>query len=121
MFDIILKEGTCYSCKLEGDTFSDMTLMILIFEKRLDQFSTFFKRVNNIYNKHAPIKNLSTRKIKQFAKTWTTKMELITSIKVKNKLYVMGDSVKYTYYKNKITTVTRLSKQTYYANYFLVN
>ena len=27
----------------------------------------------------------------------------------------------YTYYRNKITTITRLSKQTYYANYFLVN
>ena len=38
-----------------------------------DLFSTFFKRVNNIVNKHAPIKNLSKRKIKQLAKPWITK------------------------------------------------
>ena len=85
-----------------------------------DLFSTFFKRVNNIVNKHAPIKNLSKHKIKQLAKPWITK-GLKTSIKVKNKLYVMGDSTQYTYYKNRITTVTRLSKQKYYANYFLAN
>ena len=34
------------------------------------------------------------------------------------KIYVIGDS---DYYRNKITTLTRLSKQIYYANYFLVN
>ena len=81
---------------------------------------TFFKRVNNIVNKHAPIKNLSKRKIKQLAKPWITK-GLKTSIKVKNKLYVMGDSTQYIYYRNRITTLTRLSKQKYYANYFLAN
>ena len=85
-----------------------------------DLFSTFFKRVNNIVNKHAPIKNLSKRKIKQLAKPWITK-GLKTSIKVKNKLYVMGDPTQYTYYRNRITTLTRLSKQKYYANYFLAN
>ena len=38
----------------------------------------------------APIKNLSKRKIKQLAKSWIIKGHR-TSLKVKNKLYVMCD------------------------------
>ena len=40
------------------------------------------------------------------------------SIRVKNKLYVSGDRAKYKMYRNKICTLTRISKQQYYTKFF---
>lgn len=74
-------------------------------------FSSFYKKFNKIVNKHAPLKTLSHRKIKQLSKPWITK-GLRTSIKVKNKLYESGDENKYKYYRNKICSLTCLSKKT---------
>ena len=45
-------------------------------------FSTFYRNFNKIVNKHAPIKTLSRRRIKQFSKHWITK-GIRTSIKEK--------------------------------------
>ena len=36
-------------------------------------FSTFYSKLNKILNKHAPIKTLSKRRIKQLSKPWITK------------------------------------------------
>ena len=80
-------------------------------------FSTFYRNFNNIINKHAPIKTLSQRRIKQFSKPWVTK-GIRTSMKEKNRLYKVGDQEKYKYYRNKICSLTRLSKKHYYCAFF---
>ena len=58
------------------------------------------------------MKTISNRKAKQLSKPWITKGIRI-SIKVKNKLYASGDTANYKIYRNKICTLTRLSKQQY--------
>ena len=68
-------------------------------------------------NKHAPMKTVSNRKTKQFSKPWIIK-GLRKSIRVKNKLYVSDDRVKYKMCRNKICTLTRISKQQYYTKFF---
>ena len=80
-------------------------------------FSTFYRNFNKIINKHAPIKTLSQRRIKQFSKPWITK-GIRTSIKEKNRLYQIGDQEKYKYYRNKICSLIRLSKKHYYCAFF---
>ena len=48
---------------------------------------------------------------------WITK-GLRKSIRVKNKLYASDDRVKYKMYRNRICTLTRISKQQYYTKFF---
>ena len=66
-------------------------------------FSSFYNKYNTIVNKHAPMKKLSNRKAKQLSKPWITS-GIRAAIKVKNKLYVFGDEVRYKQYRNKIYT-----------------
>ena len=80
-------------------------------------FSSFYNKFNKLINKHAPMKTISNRKAKQLSKPWIDKGIRI-SIKVKNKLYVSGDTANYKIYRNKICTLTRLSKQQYYSKFF---
>ena len=49
-------------------------------------FSTFYNHLNKLINKHAPVKSVSRRKIKQFSKPWITK-GLRKSVKMKNALF----------------------------------
>ena len=58
--------------------------------------------------------------MKQFSKPWITK-GIRASIKVKNRLYQIGDLDKYKYYRNKICSLTRLSKKRYYCDFFNEN
>ena len=83
-------------------------------------FTSFYKTVNKIVNKHAPIITFSKRKIKQFSKPWLTK-GLRISIQTKNRLYQSGDFEKYKYYRNNICTLIRLSKKSYYCELFKNN
>ena len=83
-------------------------------------FSTFYNKLNRIVNKHAPIKTISKRKAKQLNKPWITK-GLRVSIKKKNELFFSGDKSKYKIYRNKILTLSRLSKKLYYHDYFMTN
>ena len=76
-----------------------------------------FITFNKLVNKHAPMKTISNRKAKQLSKPWITKGIRI-SIKVKNKLYASGDTTNYKIYRNKICTLTRLSKQQYCSKLF---
>jgi hypothetical protein len=46
----------------------------------------FYNKLNKLTNKHAPLKLISKRKIKQSAKPWITK-GIKKSIKIKNKLF----------------------------------
>ena len=80
-------------------------------------FSKFFNSLNKIVNKHAPLRPLSKRKAKQFSKPWITK-GILKSIKVKNALFTSGNYEKYKHYRNKILTLTRCSKKSYYHSYF---
>ena len=63
------------------------------------------------------MKIISNRTAKQLSKPWITQ-GLRTSIKIKNKLYASGDISKYKTYRNKICSLTRISKQQYYCNFF---
>ena len=93
----------------------DWSCIIKTHANNVDElFSTFYRNFNKIVNKHAPIKTLSRRRIKQFSKPWITK-GIRTSIKEKNRLYQIGDQEKYKYYRNKICSLTRLSKKHYYC------
>ena len=80
-------------------------------------FSSFYNKFNKLVNNHAPMKIISNRKAKQLSKPWITQ-GLRTSIKIKNKLYASGDVSKYKTYRNKICSLTRISKQQYYFNFF---
>ena len=83
-------------------------------------FSSFYNKFSTIVNKHAPMKQLSSRKRKVLSKPWIT-TGLKVSIRMKNKLYPSGDEVRYKYYRNKISSLIRISKKNYYSDYFEAN
>ena len=80
-------------------------------------FSSFYSEFNKTVNKYAPMRKLSRRKAKQCSKPWITK-GIRTSIKIKNKLYLSGNDAKYKFYRNKICSLTRISKKQYFCEYF---
>ena len=80
-------------------------------------FSSFYKKINKIINKHAPLVKPSKRTIKNFSKSWITS-GLRKSIKIKNKLLMTGERAKYKLYRNRITNLTRLSKKLYFHSFF---
>ena len=83
-------------------------------------FSTFYSKFNKILNKHAPIKILSKRRIKQVSKPWITK-GMRAAIKTKNQLFYNGDNSKYKIYRNMLANLIRISKKNYYSSYFSEN
>ena len=83
-------------------------------------FSRFYKNINRLINKHAPLKDLSKRRLKLLTKPWLTK-GIRRSIRVKNNLFFNSNWNKYKQYRNKLTTLIRLSKQQYYQNFFNSN
>ena len=83
-------------------------------------FSFLFNKLNKTINKHAPLKPISKRKVKQLSKPWITK-GIRCSIKIKNSLFYSGDKDKYKLYRNKLLLLTRLSKKAYYHDYFTTN
>ena len=68
---------------------------------------SFYNKLNEIVNKHAPFKSISRRKAKCFSKPWIT-TGIRKSIQTKNKLLSEGNSATYKLYRNKILTLTRL-------------
>ena len=84
-------------------------------------FSSFYNKLKKLINKYAPFKILSKRKAKQFSKPWITK-GLRKCIKIKNRLFYSGDILKYIkLYRNRIVSLSRLSKRLYYEAYFTTN
>lgn len=71
-------------------------------------FSSFYNKLNKLVNKHAPRKKVTQRDIKKFSKPWITK-GIKKSIKEKNRLLSQGQRDKYKYYRNKISTLIRIS------------
>ena len=85
-------------------------------------FSSFYNKFNTIVNKHAPMIKLSSRKRKVLSKPWiTTGLMVSVRMNSKNKLYPSGDEVRYKYYRNKISSLIRISKKIYYSDYFEAN
>ena len=85
-----------------------------------ESFAQFYNKLNKLINKHAPLKTISRQQTKQFAKQANTN-GLRKSIKVKNSLFSSGDTAKYKQYRNKISSLTRLSKKLYYQAFFEAN
>ena len=83
-------------------------------------FSNFYNTLSVLVEKHAPMKTLSKRKLKQFSKPWIT-IGLKKSIKVKNSLFQSGNFAQYKLYRNKISALTRVSKENYYHAFFADN
>ena len=50
-------------------------------------FTTFYKKINSLVNKHAPTKTLSKRREKILSKPWITK-GIRTSIQIKNSIFL---------------------------------
>ena len=103
--------------RFSADAFKDVSSVnwnTLIGNKDNDvnkSFSSFFKKLNRIINKHAPVKSVTKRKLKQLHKPWITG-GLKTSIKMKNKLFLTNEHEKYKYYRNKLKILIRASKKT---------
>ena len=83
-------------------------------------FTSYFNKINRIINKHVPLKTISQQKAKQMLKPWITK-GILNSIRRKNQFYSSGENEKYKLYRNKIATLTRISKKLYFHKFFMHN
>ena len=83
-------------------------------------FSRFYKNINCLINKHAPLKDVPKQRLKLLTKPWLTK-GIRRSIHVKNNLFFNSNWNRYKQYRNKLTALIRLSKQKYYQNFFNSN
>ena len=94
-------------------------------------FNNFLNKVNNTIDKHLPYKKISNKEFKNEYKPWINK-EIIDLINKKNKLFNKyvncKDSVRknilfadYKLQKNRLLQTTRLSKNSFFQNYFTRN
>ena len=83
-------------------------------------FSYFYNTLLALVDKHAPLKTVSNRKLKQFSIPWIAS-GLRKSIKIKNSLLQSGDLLNYKIYRNKISSLTQRSKKNYYHAFFAEN
>ena len=83
-------------------------------------FFNFYNTLSVLVEKHAPMKTLSKRKLKQFSEPWIT-IGLKNSIRVKNSLFHSGNFAQYKLCRNKISALTRASKKNYYHAFFADN
>ena len=90
-------------------------------------FQSFYSKISEIVDKHAPVRQLTRKEVKSLAKPWVTE-GIKKSIKLKQKLYQnylkSGSSyylTKYRYYRNRISFLIKQSKQNYYYDYFKLN
>lgn len=90
-------------------------------------FGTFYSTATNIIDQHIPLRKLSKRESKLRRKPWITPA-LAISIGMKNKLfrkYVKTKNqhhhIRYKLYRNKLNHLIKLSKRSYYLDYFSAN
>ena len=94
-------------------------------------FETFVRLVNRILDKHVPTKIIEKKENKITSKPWVTR-GIKTSMKIRDKFYKQMIKTKskqqklskhnsYKKYRNKITELLRISRQTYYQKYFEKN
>ena len=88
----------------------------------------FVKKLNSLLDKHMPMKKITQKEFKRRYKPWITD-DILNKISKKNSLYkklIKAKSIEqkerleldHKTLKNEITNQTRLSKQSYYKNYF---
>ena len=87
-------------------------------------FNFFQKRYQAILNKHAPIQILTRKQLELELKPWITK-GILTSTRVKSKLYRLFKKTKksqyyhkFKFYRDTINSLIRKSKKQYYKKYF---
>ena len=92
-----------------------------------DIFDSFINKVTAIVDKFAPLKRLSNKQIKNFAKPWVT-VGIRKPIQIKNRLYKQYIRsrnpcmfVRYKLYRNLTNSLLRLSKKMYYSEYFKIH
>ena len=94
-------------------------------------FETFVRLVNRILDKDVPTKIIEKEENKITSKSWITR-SIKTSMKMRDKFYKQMIKTKskqqrlskhnsYKKYRNKITALLRIRKQTYYQKYFEKN
>ena len=111
-----------YSRYSETEFLHDLSQFDLIqtVSKNIDvnkSFSAFYNKLNNLLNKHAPLKPVSKRMIKRLSKPWITK-GIRKSIKIKNQLFTSGDTDACMTYRNKLLMLTRISKKNVFSQVF---
>ena len=79
-------------------------------------------KIQDITNKHAPLRNLTRKEMKLKTKPWLTK-GLLKSISIKNKLFKkcfkqkkVNLVSKHKLYLNKLTKLKQIAKKNYYTN-----
>lgn len=89
-----------------------------------DKYNSLHDTLESLFDKHAPLKTTSNKKLKQLQKPWITN-GILKSIKKKNLLYGKFMKTKenevykmYKYYRDKINHLIRKSKFDYFSNYF---
>ena len=91
-------------------------------------FDQFLKKINDILDKHAPLKYMSRIQQKNISKPWITK-GILKSIKIKNTLYNKFCRAKdnksksdlhskFKKYRNLTLTLSRKSKDSYFKCFF---
>ena len=118
-----IRDFSNFSAKLFNDELSktDWKISFQNNANDIDKiFSCFYKKFIGIANKHAPLKTISARKAKRLTKPWITE-GIRSAIKKKNQLFASGDFIKYKFYRNQISKLTRISKMNYYNEFFDVN
>ena len=94
-------------------------------------FETFVRLVNRILDKHEPTKIIEKNENEIPSKPWVTR-GIKTSVKIRDKFYKqiikrkskqqkLSKHNSYKKYRNKITGLLRISRQTYYQKYFEKN
>ena len=92
-----------------------------------NMFQTFYSNLEQIVDKHVPLKKVSKKELKLKNKPWITKA-IRKSIQIKNSLlkkYLKNKSndiyLKYKKYRNKLKHLINISKKRYYNDYFSTN
>ena len=94
-------------------------------------FNSFSTRFSALYDKHVPLKQLTRKQTNLLQKPWITK-GILTSMDIRDKLSRDYYNTKpsdlkdflrnrYKFYRNRIISLTRLSKKLHYSRYFLEN
>ena len=91
----------------------------------------FMNIIECLLNKYAPLKKMTKKQLKNLKKPWLTS-GILKSVKNKNKIFnkfckakdplrKRGLHQQYKHYRNQITTLTRISKEKHYKQYFETN
>ena len=94
------------------------TSIVMGVDRDIDrEFSCFYRKLNKLIDKHAPMKTISKRKNKQFSKPWITR-GIKKSIKVKNTNTIQLFNIAlYLFWFECLGTGSKMPFSTSYSNY----